>query len=358
MIIIHQPVLFVGHTGSSKTATILSYIRNFDSQYTNLILNFSFRTKSMDNVIVLRSQVNIIVQLTKLLDSLFLPLINHEKKDQLELNSDKIHAIFLQAFMWSFGACLKQEDRIILDTFIKYLSGLSTVSIDSKAKSGQLPNEKFLLFDYIFQPELDQWIKWNDLIPKYEHDRSKRFTELLVPTIDTIRLGMIKTKNISVHLKYTISISPLLENDNIDLEWLIKSMITIHQPVLFVGDTGSSKTATILSYIRNFDSQYTNLILNFSSRTKSIDVQRSIESQLEKRSKDTYGPTAGTKLIIFLDDISMPKIDQYGTQQSIALLKLLIEKHGMYERTGELNWKFITDIDWIAAMSTPGNELL
>ncbi|CAF4829118.1 unnamed protein product [Rotaria sp. Silwood1] len=302
-------------------------------RYTKNVFNFIYQgltetgQRPRMKMIIPLTQVNIIVQLTKLLDSLFLPLINHEKKDQLQLNSDIIHAIFLQAFIWSFGASLKQEDRIILDRFIKYLSGLSTVPIGSKAKSGQLPNEKFLLFDHIFQPEINQWIKWNDLIPKYEHDRSKRFTELMVPTVDTIRL-----------------------------EWLIKSMVAIHQPVLFVGDTGSSKTATILSYIRNFNSQYTNLILNFSSRTKSIDVQRSIETQLEKRSKDTYGPTVGTKLIVFLDDISMPKIDQYGTQQAIALLKLLVEKHGMYERTGELNWKYVTDIDWIAAMSTPGGS--
>ncbi|CAF2711682.1 unnamed protein product [Rotaria sp. Silwood2] len=157
--------------------------------------------------------------------------VDPENLDQLELYSDKIHAIFLQAFILSFGVCLKQEDRIVLDIFIKYLSGLSTVSIDLKAKSGQLPNEKLLLFDYIFQPELDQCIKWNDLILKYENDRSKRFTELLVPTINTIRL-----------------------------EWLIKSMIIIHQPVLFVGDTESSKTATILSYIDNFGSQYISLI--------------------------------------------------------------------------------------------------
>lgn len=140
----------------------------------------------------------------------------------------------------------------------------------------------------------------------------------------------------------------------IDAEWLMRSMVDIHRPVLFVGDTGSCKTATILSYIRRLDLHYTNLILNFSSRTKSIDVQRSIENRLEKRSKDTYGPASGTKLIIFLDDISMPRIDQYGTQQAIALLKLLIEKHGMYERNGDLNWKFVTDIDWIAAMGTPG----
>jgi dynein heavy chain len=122
--------------------------------------------------------VNIIVQLTKLLDSLL----------NKPLTSDLIHAIFLQAFIWSVGACLKQEDRIIIDTFIKYLSGLPTAS---KAKSGQLPNEKPLLFDHLFRPELNRWVKWDDLIPNYEHDRSKRFSEIFVPTVDTIRLGTL-----------------------------------------------------------------------------------------------------------------------------------------------------------------------
>ncbi|CAF1548071.1 unnamed protein product [Rotaria magnacalcarata] len=302
-------------------------------RYTKNLLNFIYfgqtetERRPRMKMIVPLTQVNIIVQLTKLLDSLFLPLLHHEKKDPVQLNSDKIHVVFLQTLIWSFGACLKQDDRIFFDTFLRYLSGLSNAPIGSRAKAGQLPDEKLLLFDYIFQPDIDQWIKWKDLIPQYEHDRSKRFTELLVPTVDTIRL-----------------------------EWLMKSMISIHQPVLFVGDTGSSKTATILSCIRHFDAQHTNLILNFSSRTKSIDVQRSIETQLEKRSKDTYGPSAGNKLIVFLDDMSMPKIDQYGTQQAIALLKLLVEKHGMYERNEELNWKFVTDIDWIAAMSAPGGS--
>lgn len=121
-----------------------------------------------------------------------MPLIKHEKKDHSPLTSDSIHAIFLQTLIWSLGACLKQEDRVIFDRYIRYLSGLSTVSIDAKAKSGELPNETFLLFDYVFQPELNQWTKWNDLVPKYEHDRSKRFTELLVPTADTVRLGKMK----------------------------------------------------------------------------------------------------------------------------------------------------------------------
>ncbi|CAF4307848.1 unnamed protein product [Rotaria sp. Silwood2] len=223
----------VGDIKYASPATVSRYqLDLLYDRYTKNILNFIYHGLTETGQRPRMKTIVPFVQLTKLLDSLFLPLINHEKKDQLELSSDKIHAIFLQAFIWSFRVCLKQEDRIVLDIFIKYLSGLSTVSIDLKAKSGQLPNEKLLLFDYIFQPELDQCIKWNDLILKYENDRSKRFTELLVPTINTIRLGIIKTKN------------------NIDLEWLIKSMIIIHQPVLFVGNTGSKIQEIIPNIIK------------------------------------------------------------------------------------------------------------
>ena len=126
-------------------------------------------------------------------------------------------------------------------------------------------------------------------------------------------------------------------------------MISIGQPILFVGESGSSKTVTIRSSLDRVDSRFKHFFFNFSSRTKSFDVQRSIEAQLEKRSKDTYGPSAGNQLLIFIDDLSMPKIDSYGTQSALAFLKLLIEKRGMYERQGELRWKSIVDIGWIAA---------
>ena len=31
-------------------------------------------------------------------------------------------------------------------------------------------------------------------------------------------------------------------------------------------------------------------------------------------------------MIVFMDDMNMPKVDTYGTQQPIAMLKLLVEK--------------------------------
>ena len=70
------------------------------------------------------------------------------------------------------------------------------------------------------------------------------------------------------------------------------------------------------------------LNMNFSSRTTSLDVQRNLEANVEKRTKDTYGPPPGKRLIVFIDDMNMPQVDEYGTQQPIALLKLLLEKGG------------------------------
>ena len=71
---------------------------------------------------------------------------------------------------------------------------------------------------------------------------------------------------------------------------------------------------------------------------------------MEKRTKDTYGPPMGKRLLVFMDDMNMPQVDEYGTQQPIALLKLLLERGGMFDRGKELNWKHVRDIGFVAAM--------
>ena len=63
-------------------------------------------------------------------------------------------------------------------------------------------------------------------MPKYVHDPDKKFNEILVPTVDTVRNT-----------------------------WLLEQMIKIKHPILFVGDTGTSKTATIQDFLRNIDQE-------------------------------------------------------------------------------------------------------
>ena len=194
-------------------------------------------------------------------------------------------------------------------------------------------------------------------------------------------------------------------------------MVGAGKPCLFVGESGTAKSVTILNYLGHLDAT-SNIILNmnFSSRTSSWDVQRAIEDSTEKRTKvrgeegedegrrggkggersgspkrrgrmyeatctalhtvsccivlsyclachivlactasqDTYGPPMGKRLVMFIDDLNMPRVDLYGTQQPIALLKLFVERKGLYDRGKELGWKHMKDVQVAGAMGPPG----
>lgn len=69
-----------------------------------------------------------------------------------------------------------------------------------------------------------------------------------------------------------------------------------------------------------------------------------MEANVAKRNKNIYGPPIGKKLVCFIDDMNMPQVDTYGTQQPIALLKLFLELGGMYDRGKDLGWKYFVDI--------------
>jgi dynein heavy chain, axonemal len=268
--------------------------------------------------------LNMVAQLGHMLDSLLAPLENvKEPTDEIVLE-----CIFVQAVTWSLGAGLPEDPRLKFDKQLKYWSAMQTVDDKENvfAKPGELPGMYATLFEYFFDLNEKVWKPWKVLVPQYIHDPAKRFNEILVPTIDTVRT-----------------------------EWLLNLMHAVKRSTLLVGESGTSKTATALSFLRKLNADI-NVILgvNFSSRTTSMDVQRTIESSVEKRTKDSFGPPPGKKLIVFIDDMNMPRVDSYGTQQPIALLKLLLEKGGMYDRGKDMNWKLFKDISYFASMGKPG----
>ncbi|VDO04672.1 unnamed protein product [Rodentolepis nana] len=242
---------------------------------------------------------------------------------------DVVEAIFLFCLYWAFVAPLELKDQITIDGAIKALSGLNTFDEGDGmpfVNPGVLPSHADHLYDYMFDLTEFHWVEWRRLVPQYIHNPAIPYPELFVPTVETIKL-----------------------------EWILKEMFLMNRPLLIVGETGTSKTSTTHSTIQMFNPDVTSsLIINFSSRTSSKDLLRSLNANVEKRAKGVYGPMPGKKLIVFIDDLNMPQEDNYGTQQPIALLRMILERGGLYEQGKELVWRSLRDITYIGGMGPPG----
>ncbi|KAM4590913.1 dynein axonemal heavy chain 10 isoform 1-T1 [Odontesthes bonariensis] len=268
--------------------------------------------------VVPQTDLNMVTQLCLTLDALL---------ESESSSADVLECYFLEALYCSLGATLMESGRIRFDELIKKVSCLATVH-DEKAGAGpgEIPGYLPTLYDFHFDGTQEKWVPWRSLVAKYIHNPEMKFADILVPTVDTTRAS-----------------------------WIVEQMVKIKRPVLLVGESGTSKTATIHNFLKNVNADTKiPLIINFSSRTTSLDLQRNLEANVEKRTKDTYGPPMGKRLLVYIDDMNMPKVDTYGTQQPIALLKLLLDRGGLYDRGKELNYKLLKDLGFIAAMGKAG----
>ena len=63
------------------------------------------------------------------------------------------------------------------------------------------------------------------------------------------------------------------------------------------------------SWMNTLDTEeFMQLQVNFSSRTTSLDFQRALEDNIDKRIGRIYGPPSNKVLKVFLDDLNMPTV--------------------------------------------------
>ncbi|GIQ85219.1 dynein heavy chain, partial [Kipferlia bialata] len=173
------------------------------------------------------------------------------------------------------------------------------------------------------------WQHWSTVKPDYEYpeDKDPSFGSILVPTVDNTCIAQMLT-------------------------WLVQKS---NMDVLLIGESGSGKTVDILQFLQNQDSdRVVPRVVNFSSATTPSLFQDNIMEFVEKRMGSTYGPVAGKAGYVFIDDINMPKINEWGDTPTLEIVRQLVEERGFYSLDRPGDFLNIADISFVAAMPQPG----
>ncbi|CAI9168324.1 unnamed protein product [Rangifer tarandus platyrhynchus] len=294
-------------TTQENSVFLTLYDKIFEDAYTFMKLNLNPKMQLLE--------CNYIVQSLNLLEGLI------PSKEEGGISCvEHLHKLFVFALMWSLGALLELESRDKLEAFIR--------SHESKLDLPEIPKGLTQTMYEFYVTDYGDWDHWNKKLQPYYYptDSVPEYSSILVPNVDNVRTN-----------------------------FLIDTIAKQHKAVLLTGEQGTAKTVMIKAYLKKYDPEVQlSKSLNFSSATEPMMFQRTIESYVDKRMGSTYGPPGGRKMTVFIDDINMPVINEWGDQITNEIVRQMMEMEGMYSLDKPGDFTTIVDVQLIAAMIHPG----
>jgi dynein heavy chain len=249
--------------------------------------------------------INLVASLCKIMDTFFnKSIVITEVKQTLGM-------IFLFSFVWSIGGNILESFQDSFDTFVRDLfAGVEFF----------IPQEN-TVYGYFVDLKQNGLSLWDSVVPSFKFSKDIPYFQMIVPTSGTV--------------KYT---------------YLLNELVGCNSSVIFSGSSGVGKTVIAATCL----SQKNSLTINFSAQTESNITQQIIETKLDKKRKNLL---SGNDLVVFVDDLNMPKLDTYGSQSTIELLRQLIDSKGFYERE-KLFWRSVEGITFVGACGPPVRFLI
>jgi len=234
------------------------------------------------------------------------------EKEQIPLVFERI---FLFSLVWSFGAVLTEESRLLFDRFFKD-------AIDKAGSRYQFPN-KYSVFDYYFDIGRLSWMLWCDNTNSPVLNKNQPFENMFIPT-----------------------------NECVSILYLSRLLITNSKNIMLIGPE-SSKTVvsnTLLSLMN--PNAYDIKSIGFSQCTKAKWFLKVLQSCFQKR-HGQFIPSKNSRLVLFIDDIGTIEPEFDGSQPSHELLRQYFDYSGWYN-TDTLDYESITGMSVLSATKPPG----
>ena len=238
------------------------------------------------------------------------------------MTAEIIEMIFAYCAMWAFGGPMNVDKSG--DYRKKFSEDFSS------AFGSKFPKEG-LCFDYFFDPTIGEYVHWNTKVASHypvaigNNPGETPFNSLFVETVETSRMS-----------------------------YILDNLVRNGKCAMFVGNAGTGKTQIIKKYLESLDKDVDGIMsknIVMSYYTSSLTLQQEIESYIDKRSGNIYGPPMGKKMVFFVDDMNLPYVETYGTQNSIALLTQHMQYGSIFDRHDLGIRKHLMDIKYLAAMN-------
>nr|XP_036233287.1 dynein heavy chain 5, axonemal isoform X1 [Bactrocera oleae] len=240
-----------------------------------------------------------------------------EKEDTC--TPEHLHRLYIFALAWGLGGYLNVADRIRLDLYIK--------EAFPQLDYAQATSSESSIFDF-FVSEAGTWQAWKTLVTPYMYPElsTPDYLNILVPIIDNVRM-----------------------------DYLIATIANQESAVMLIGEQGTGKTVIMKNFMKKMNPEaYMGRSFNFSSATSPYQFQRTIESYVEKRVGVTFGPPGGRKLIVFIDDVNLPEINEWGDQVTNEIVRQSMDMKGFYSLEKPGDFTTVVDVQYVGAMGLPG----
>ncbi|XP_061694561.1 dynein axonemal heavy chain 11 [Syngnathoides biaculeatus] len=225
---------------------------------------------------------------------------------------------FVFACVWAFGGPLFH------DHLRDYRAEFSRWWV-KEMRAVKFPSQG-TVFDYFIDPETKKFIPWSEKKVPFELELDVPLQAVLVHTPETICL--------------TYFMDLLLQRG---------------KPIMLVGNAGVGKSILVCDKVSKLNHDYIVAKVPFNYYTTSAMLQRVLEKPLEKKAGRKFGPPTTKKLVYFIDDLNMPKVDVYGTVQPHTLIRQHLDYNHWYDRQ-KLALKEIHNCQYITCMNpTAGN---
>jgi len=247
------------------------------------------------------------------------------------LAQDAYQRLLPYCIAWGMGGLIDAEERKKMHDKIMEIMQSGGMQASMPPCTGDQT-----VFEYCPDPsdKSRPWKLWQPT--EWKPPKKLNFSTLLIPTLDSVRAEFL-------------------------MELIAKMDITRRPPnyksSLMVGAAGTAKTSTALMYMSKFSLEVMlSKRINFSSATSPLALQKTIEAEVERKTGKTFCPPGGKKMVVFLDDASMPLVNKWGDQVTNELTRQLMEAFGFYflDKDKRGDFKQIENLQFLGAMNMPG----